>query len=552
MLERIIENWLDKASERSFQLPYCYMLSADGHTIIHLTRHCGMEMGKDIITINPDGKPCAFQLKAGNISLAKWRTEVSPQIEDLVGGQINHPSVDNSVHHRSYLVTNGNIAEEVSRAIDDRNRTWESQSHSYLHLDTVVRGQLIEKAKRLGTDLWPSELADIKTLLEMFLESGRGVLPKAKLASLFESTFPLKPLDNGKAPSKAHCERSIASAAILCAIATSSFSNENNHVAEIEAWMMYLSYVFALAEKWELPAKTYKGEFEIAKQSIYNSLANLCDEIREQGHLVEGDPLADSYVYGVRVTWLLGLMSIYALWRRSDEVPKDETDDFLHEFCLEKRHQLKLWGEAAIPQFLAFFWHFRKINSTPDPDSLLSKLIASMPEHDSLLSKLIASICELNRPKGNTFLAVANPYYEAEDVLFLGPTERPFTYDFRGKSYALEGLVHLFVRRNWKQRMKRLWPDVTRIANASFEPENFSDFYRWRNQEGTNKIVVPKRTQEWEALKALAFESAGTNIPPSIKDYPILLLLFLCVYPHRINAEILRWLDTQMKQVPRP
>lgn len=538
MLERIIENWLDKASERSFQLPYCYLLSAEGHTIIHLMRHCGMEMGKDIITIAPDGTPCAFQLKAGNISLAKWRTEVSPQIEDLVVGQINHPSVDNSVHHRSYLVTNGNIAEEVSRAIDDRNRTWESQGQPYLRLKTIVRGQLIEQAKKLGTDLWPSELTDIKTLLEMFLESGRGVLPKGQLASLFESTFPLKPLDNGKDPSKAHCKRSIASAAILCAIATSSFSNENNHVAEIEAWMMYLSYVFALAEKWELPAKAYKGEFEIATRSIYNSLANLCDEIREQGHLVEGDPLADSYVYKVRVTWLLGLMSIYALWRRSDEVAKDETDDFLREFCLEKRSQLKLWGEAAIPQFLAFFWHFRKINSTPEPDFLLGRLIAS--------------ISKQNHPRGNTFLA--NPYYEAEDILphLLGVAEESLEDDFRGKSYALEGLVHLFVRRNWKQHMKRLWPDVTRIANASFEPENFSDFYRWRNQEGTNKIVVPKRTQEWGALKALAFESAGTNIPPSIKDYPILLLLFLCVYPHRMNAEILRWLDTQMQQVPRP
>ena len=376
----------------------------------------------------------------------------------------------------------------------------------------------------------------------MFLEGGPGVLPKEKLASLFESTFPLKPLDNGKIPTKAHCERAIASAAILCAIATSSFSNENNHVAEIEAWIMYLSYVFALAEKWKLPDKAYKSEFEIAKQSIYNSLANLCDEIREQGHLVEGDPLADSYVYRVRVTWLLGLMSIYALWRRSDEVPKDETDDFLREFCKEKRHQLELWGEAAIPQFLAFFWHFRKIDSTPEPEFLLGRLIAS--------------ICKLNRPGGNTFLA--NPYYEAEDILpyilspILGPTEKPLTYDFTGKSYALEGLVHLFVRRNWKQTMKFLWPGVTRIANVSFEPKNFSDFYRWRNQEGTNKIVVPKRTQEWEALKALAFESAGTNIPPSIKDYPILLLLFLCVYPHRTNAEILRWLDTQMQQVPRP
>ena len=79
MLERVIENWLDKATERSFEKPYCYMLAAEGHTIIHLTRHSSMELGKDIITIAPDGTPCAFQLKTGNISLDKWRKEASSQ-----------------------------------------------------------------------------------------------------------------------------------------------------------------------------------------------------------------------------------------------------------------------------------------------------------------------------------------------------------------------------------------------------------------------------------------------------------------------------------------
>ena len=332
-----------------------------------------MEMGKDIITIAPDGTPCAFQLKAGNISLAKWRSEVSPQIEDLVVGKINHPSIDNSRHHRSYLVTNGNIAEEVSRAIDDRNRTWENQNQSYLHLQTIVRGELLGKAKTLGTDLWPSELTDIKTLLEMFLEDGKGILPKEKLASLFESTFVL---DNERTPSKNHCRRTIASAGLLCAISTSSFSNENNYAAGIEAWMLYIAYVFALAERWTLSVDTYKEELEIATETLYNSLANLCNEIRERKDLVEGSYLEDSYVHDVRVTWLLGLLSIYALWRCRDGVPKNEIDDFLREFCKEKRNRLKLWGEAAIPQWLSFFWYFRKIDGTMEPDVLLGHLIS--------------------------------------------------------------------------------------------------------------------------------------------------------------------------------
>ena len=535
MLERVIENWLDKATERSFQQPYCYMLSADGHTIIHSTRHTAMELGKDVITIDPEGIPCAFQLKTGNISLAKWRNEVSPQIEDLVVGEINHPSVDNSKHHKSYLVTNGNIAEEVSRAIDDRNRTWENQGQPYLRLETVVRGELFEKAKRLGTDLWPSELTDIKTLLEMFLENGKGVLPRAKLASLFEAAFLL---DAESVPSRSHCRRMIASAALLCAVATSSFSNENNHVAEIEAWVLYIAYMLALAERWGLSGNAYKGELEIATQFIYNSLANLCDEIQERDDLIEGDLLSDPYVYRMRVTWLLGLVSIYALWRCRDRVPKDEVDDFLREFCKEKQDRLKLWGEAAIPQWLSFFWYFRKIDRTMEPEVSIGHLISL--------------ICKYNDPKGRGLLA--SPYYEAEDILphILGVAEEPLMDSFRGESYALEGLVHLYVRRNWKQDMKSLWPGVTRLASISFEPENACDFYRWRNEVGTVKIVFPKHTQEWEELKTLSLESEGACIPPTIKNDPIFLLLFLCVYPHRMNAEIIRWLDTQMTEIPWP
>lgn len=97
--------------------------------------------------------------------------------------------------------------------------------------------------------------------------------------------------------------------------------------------------------------------------------------------------------------------------------------------------------------------------------------------------------------------------------------------------------------------MKYLWPDITRLTYTSFEPPKKWDFYRWRNEGGANKIVFPKHTQEWEELKTLSFESDGGCIPESIKNYPILLLLFLCVYPHRMNSQILRWLDTKMKEI---
>ena len=169
-------------------------------------------------------------------------------------------------------------------------------------------------------------------------------------------------------------------------MAISSFTREKNHSSEIEAWMLYISYVLALAERWKLPVEAYSRELGIAKESIYNSLANLCDEIKERGYLVEGNRLTDSYVHNVRVTWLLALMSIYALWRHSEGEPKNETDDFLREFCQERFDQSYIFGEAAIPQVLALLWYFRTVNPTTTPDNLLKKSISS--------------ICERNGPKG--------------------------------------------------------------------------------------------------------------------------------------------------------
>ncbi|MEW6095400.1 MAG: hypothetical protein AB1567_02580 [bacterium] len=536
MLERVIENWLDKANERSFQKPFCYMLSAERYTVVHLSRHCGMEMGKDVIAIAANGTPCAYQLKTaknGKISLRQWRDEISNQVFDLVVGQIVHPSIDNLRHHRSYIVTNGELDEEVSRAIDDMNRGWATKGQPYFKLETIVRGQLLSKARTLGTDLWHVELVNVKTFLELFLESGQGILPKKKLSSLFEATFPFELNERGKLPSKEHCARVIASAAVLCSISISNFSNANNHVAEIEAWILYISYMLALVERWKLPFKFWKNEFEIATKSIYNSLGNLCDELKEQTHFVEGDPLVDQPFYRVRLTWLIALMSIYALWRHNEKEPESEADDFIRNFCLENKTKLYLWGEAAIPQFIAFFWYFRKIDATRAPDFFLESLISA--------------ICQLNKPGGKRFLA--NPYYEAIDILphILGIADEPLEDSFRGNSYVLEGLVHLFVRRNWKQSMKFLWPDITRLSSTVFEPEKIWHFYRWSNKKGIHKVTYPKHTQEWEELKALAFESDGTCIPQSIKNCPILVLLFLCVYPHRINSQILRWLDTKLK-----
>ena len=193
MLERVLETWLDRANERSFQVPFCHSLAFEGYKVIHMSRHCGMELGKDILAIAPDGIPCAYQLKGvngGRLSLGKWRSEVQKQMYDLVMGRIVHPSITIGKPHRSYLVINGELDEEVSRAIDDFNVARKEEGNGHLRIRTILKGELLSGFKKLQTDFWPTELTETKTFLEMFLETGRASLPRGKLASLFESLLP--------------------------------------------------------------------------------------------------------------------------------------------------------------------------------------------------------------------------------------------------------------------------------------------------------------------------------------------------------------------------
>jgi hypothetical protein len=111
VIDKVIENWLDKATERSWQRPFCTMLAAQGHRVIHSTRHSASELGVDILSVDPNGTLCAYQLKTargGRIRLADWR-KVSSQVDAMVCRRIEHPSVEFGRSHKSFFVTNGQI-----------------------------------------------------------------------------------------------------------------------------------------------------------------------------------------------------------------------------------------------------------------------------------------------------------------------------------------------------------------------------------------------------------------------------------------------------------
>lgn len=537
MIERILENWLNKANERSFQIPFAHWLAFKGHSVLHLSRDCAMELGKDIVTIAPDGIPCAYQLKGvdgGRLTLGRWRDDLEKQVFSLVNLKIVHPSLNTKAHHRAYIVLNGDIDEEVQHTIDGFNRSLADSGFSDRKVETIVKGQLFSAFKELQSDFWATNLSDVKTYLELFLAKGNELLPRGKLCALFDDALPFsgdeRPTDNA-------CVRSLAGCAVTCASAVSAFTIQRNHMAEFEAWTLFWAYTMGLATRWNLPERLTSFASRISSDAMYSSLGRLCDELAERKTYIEGDIVADSPVYRVRMTHLLGLIGVYGLWmqqrlRNGQDVP-DGHLDFAIEFSERHAHDKRLWGEFCIPQLLAWLFFRQSVEVSS--------------EHDDFLRGLLDAISRANDPDSNCCLA--NPYYDAEDVLphSLGLSPEPIKESFHGRSFYLESVLHLYARCNRKTTMMALFPQVTRVGFSHYAADKKWHFFRFDNgEDGTlhDRFMVPPHS--WQGLKAAATEANGDELPTRLKQHPLHSLCMLMVMPHRVSSSFARWLATQM------
>ena len=534
MLERLVEYWLDSANERSFQGPFCQMLASQGHTIVHMTRHGEMEMGKDVISVAPDGVICAYQLKtvAGpRITLSDWRNGMESQLLDLVVQPVVHPSLPKGRLHRSYLATNRDIDEPVQHAIAGMNTTLRRKRVSRNGLHTVVRGEMLQMARSLQTGLWPSEQKDTISLLSMFLSDGRGSLPLPKLADLIEGVLDLN--SRSSRTTRSEKKRRLASAALLSYVALSNYTAAENYVREVQGLTVLLAYILAHAEKHQLCRADWESAYKVVTRSIYDRLMDLQKELSQRSHLVEGEPWSDGVFIGARATMCLGYMGILGLWRQADGIEPDATDDHIRDFCDSYRKRLEYWGESATPFALALFWYLENASGA----------ITS----DLLIRDLLHVLCTNNKPESRS--PVPSAYYTYEEIIeHLPPLGGLPIHDaFAGRSQTATALLHLLVRRNLKQSAKQLWPDYTQIMHEEYIPKPTWGFYRWRCRAGgTNRMVHPVLTQQWDTLRGEALEERGRMVPRLLRSHPILLLLVLCVYPHRLAAQVVRWLDSKL------
>lgn len=538
MLERLTEYWLDSASERSYQPAFVQMLIAEGHRVLHSTRHAPIEFGKDVVTIGPDGVACAFQLKGnpgGRITSRQMREEIQPQLFQLVTQAIPYPGIPDGPH-RSFLVTNGGIEEEAQRVITDMNRQFE-RAYGPDAIQVWTRGDLLDRARRMGSSLWPFGVTDLSALLEMLTHRGDDMLPLRKIHALLCSIYRLSDTENRC--TRAEIPRLVTSAAILIAVALSNFGRKDNHVAVTSAWVLFFSYTIAVCARAGVPVTAEISDcLDAARQTVFESLTSLAGEAMDREHLTEGEAWADNELYHARSALIYGLVSTLWLWCKRDGLRFDGIEA-VEGFLPLRFHDRALWGEAAVPQLLAHYWHI----SQRDPSQ----------QSEMQLGRLLQTLLDCQRERGKEPLA--SPYYGIDAVVRhqhwdLLPGDDPIEDEsFVGKSYCAEGILHLIVRANLKIFCKLAWPDFARVVHRRFDVPNRWQFGLIHVETGSARETIVPARYEWSQLQADAARCRTPMVPNELADDPIMLLLLTIIVPQRATPDVVRYLGWRFSSI---
>jgi hypothetical protein len=513
VIEKLLENWLDSASERSYQPVFVQMLSGHGYRVVHSTRHTSLEFGKDVLAVAPDGTGCAYQLKGnpgGKLGLAQFKSEVQAQLVQLMSQPVVYPGFP-SESHKAFLVSNGYFDEEVQRAVDDLNRG------PYPSKVTLInRGDLLVWAKNMGTSLWPGELPDVRLLLELVFSDPKDLLPKEKLADLLGKVL-VTGLADDRRVRKSEFERIVTSAALLTGIATFQFAEVGNHYAVACAWALLAVMIIASVEKHGHPLVASALEtLELAEASALDALAALWEEVSERGHLIEGSALGEPEVYGWRLGLLLGGFSCLGIAHETKPLLNEKSATSLRQWLLKPHKGVHLWGEGAIANLAPWLIYMRKHDPTERPDieiEQITRTVLALNQHDSKS-------------------ALASPYYGFEEVI----RSRVQGETFAGSSYTAEPLFHLLVRTKRKMSCKALWPEFTRLGHRGLAPAAPWQYCLLKVEDGFDETRIVPPTRQWDQLKAEVTIPGIPVISRELIGRSWLLGFWWQVAPHRFNS----------------
>jgi hypothetical protein len=531
VLGKLIENWWTNSTERTFQFQFATLCHLRGERVVHLTRHCSSELGRDLITVSKDNIVNLYQLKTckKRLGLSVWRKEISDQISDLVYNKCNHPSIPSEAPQNPTLVLNGDIEEEVQNAINERNLT--SKANCGRTLRVMVKGDLVHETVKHLECFWPTDPKSSALLLKLCLREGTELFDRELFADLLETSL-------AGCSSREMSVRTITFLPLLTALATQNDLRKANSASVIEAWSMCMSYVLAINAKYKSARNVACNTIELIEEIVELQMKQLAMDVIENPELIVEHYDSAVQIANIRMTITRGLLSTYLVSGQVDEEICALVEKALALLDSQKGTYPELWGESAVPYFLSFYFSLTKRFANNRSDKELVNLV----------NELLAKLTEDNLQQSFT-----NPFASPEISLKLRYLKQLTTLDERrllcnGKSYWLAPLVDLLVLNREKSELRAMWDKIPTVHTVEFQTVHPSDKFRYLNEHGVTAFHRYPDHAKWTELMTDVHQRKGAVGCLELPFTPYRALLFLIVFPHRVTQDLVLQLQNSINR----
>jgi hypothetical protein len=518
MIERIVEHWLTRTSERSFETPFVQLLTAEGFKVLHAPAHHPQEHGKDLIAISPTGELCAYQLKGPNLDLKEFTQHAQGQLLALVATAISYPGVEPPrPPDRAFLVTSGSLTPPVRGRLEALNVG--NAARKVGKLECIEKEQLVARFTRAHGKYLPSEPREFNHLFELLLNDGKGFLDVSALTNLLNKTI-------GEAREDTELERSraIASGVLFTSYAVAPWEREENHLAVAQGWLVLCAAILHYATATQLDERFWVETFDLAFAAAETALLALIDEIGNKEDFLVPD-LAESLVYPTRSLLICGYISASYLANRNRNF---EHTEVLKRVLKRELPFIRITGEGGCP---ALF--------------LIATALSEMSEKlaaGNLVAAWATTIARVNAPDSDD--AVPDPYHSHEECLrrSIGAEVNDPEERFDGNTYSLHVAIDWLVRRNARPFLTQLWPDITRVTFCEFEV-SAPEFTIWPGDSaGVLKMWHGGRPQSWAQLVVDAAKEQD-KLPPGLLARKQFLPFVGLLFPQRFTRGLASAID---------
>ncbi|HMG78611.1 MAG TPA: hypothetical protein VK591_08005 [Xanthobacteraceae bacterium] len=529
--EKLIEIWLDSAGERQYQFAFRNSLLTASYTILHDTSHTALELGKDVIAVAPNGELIAYQLKGnpgGRITISQWH-ELIPQINALVHQPIFHPAVKNGTPHTPFLVTNGEIHEDVLAAIAAYNSSVSANSPKARGLRTIARGQLLRMFFDSADTLWPAGIQTQRNILNVYAAAGNDELPIREFVEILSSVL------RGK-----YSDTAIPAVHLVTAILASNWIGHENYFELVKMYTLLAISAACYQARWKRQRAKDKRFFDEIMFDVRSQTLSFIDDLLnnyKRPVFLNRDAFNEFGYYHPRKKMIAGVISA-ALLDRDMPLNQQQRDGLRDLVCNMKHSKFMLW-EGIVPCCLAEFWALSNFQGTREPDRRLA---------------ILANDILNSNGQENPDYHLPGPYYSLGDVVRW--KYKTLLQNFRSnidqddhyrRSWFVDAIFMVLVRRNYKQTCKLLWPSVTRFTHIRTQLPDSVSFgpMPCENAISEEKLIDTRTQKNWDDLTKEASETATPEIPTELLSRPFLTLLYCLFLPQRMDRNVILWLDRQ-------